>query len=56
VRRFADTACQPASPLWTIVTDRTVAAWECLPEKDPLSEKMRKAIGEQILTVAKSAG
>jgi serine/threonine-protein kinase HipA len=59
VRRFADTARLPASPLWTIVTDiteRTVAAWERLPEKDLLSEKMRKAIGEQILTVAKSAG
>jgi serine/threonine-protein kinase HipA len=58
VRRFADTARLPASPLWTIVTDiidRTVAAWERLPEKDLLSEKMRKAIGEQILTVAKSA-
>jgi len=59
VRRFADTARLPASPLWTIVTDiidRTVAAWERLPEKDLLSEKMRKAIGEQILTVAKSTG
>jgi serine/threonine-protein kinase HipA len=59
VRRFADTARLPASPLWTIVTDiidRTVAAWERLPEKDLLSEKMRKAIGEQILTVAKSVG
>ena len=58
VRRFADTARLPASPLWTIVTDiidRTVAAWERLPEKDLLSEKMRKAIGERILTVAKSA-
>ena len=38
------------------ITDRTVAAWERLPEKDLVSEKMRKAIGEQILTVAKSAG
>ncbi|MDR3725413.1 MAG: type II toxin-antitoxin system HipA family toxin [Terracidiphilus sp.] len=59
VRRFADTARLPASPLWTIVTDitdRTVAAWKRLPEKDLLSKKMRKAIGEQILTVAKSAG
>ena len=36
VRRFADTARLPASPLWPIVTetaDRTVAAWEALAEK-----------------------
>src|ERR1700730_15389443 len=33
VRRFADTARMPASPLWQIVTEtaeRTVAAWETL--------------------------
>jgi hypothetical protein len=59
VRRFADTARLPESPLWKIVTDitdRTVAAWERIPEKDLLTEKMHKAIGVQILTVAKSAG
>jgi serine/threonine-protein kinase HipA len=59
VRRFADTARLPASPLWKMVTetaDRTVAAWEGLPEKDLLPEKMRKAIGDQILAVAKSIG
>jgi len=57
VRRFADTARLPASPLWPIVAevaDRTVAAWEKLPEKDLLPEKMRSAIGEQILTVART--
>ena len=45
VRRFADTARLPASPMWPIVTemtDRTVAAWEKLGEKDLLPEKMRK--------------
>ena len=55
VRRFADTARLPASPLWPIVTeitDRTVAAWEKLAEKDLLPEKMRTAIGDQILSVA----
>jgi serine/threonine-protein kinase HipA len=57
VRRFADAARLPASPLWPIVTettDRTVAAWEQLAEKDLLSEKMRAAIGDQILSVAKT--
>jgi serine/threonine-protein kinase HipA len=55
VRRFADTARLPASPLWPIVTetaDRTLAAWERLAEKDLLPEKMRTAIGKQILAVA----
>jgi serine/threonine-protein kinase HipA len=57
VRRLADTARLPASPLWPIVTettDRTVAAWEKLAEKDLLPEKMRTAIGDQILSVAKT--
>jgi serine/threonine-protein kinase HipA len=55
VRRFADPARLPASPLWKIVTDttdRTVAAWEKLPEKGLLSEKMRGIIGNQIFSVA----
>ena len=57
VRRLADTARLPVSPLWPIVTettDRTVAAWEKLAEKDLLPEKMRTAIGDQILSVAKT--
>ncbi len=57
VRRFADTARLPASPLWKIVTDttdRTVAAWERLAEKDLLSEKMCGIIGGQISAVAKT--
>jgi serine/threonine-protein kinase HipA len=57
VRRFADSARLPASPLWRHVidvADRTVAAWEQLAEKDLLPEKMQAAIGNQILTVAKS--
>jgi serine/threonine-protein kinase HipA len=59
VRRFADTARLPASPLWPIVTetaDRTVAAWERLAEKDLLPDKMRTAIGQQILSVAATVG
>jgi serine/threonine-protein kinase HipA len=57
VRRLADTARLPASPLWPIVaetTDRTQAAWEKLPEKDLLPEKMREAIDSQILSVART--
>jgi serine/threonine-protein kinase HipA len=57
VRRFADTARLPSSPLWKIVTnttDKTIAAWEKIAEKDLLSEKMRGLIGDQILSVAKT--
>jgi serine/threonine-protein kinase HipA len=57
VRRFADTARLPASPLWrlvTDVTDHTVAAWKKLGERDMLPGNMRKAIGDQIMTVARS--
>jgi serine/threonine-protein kinase HipA len=57
VRRFADTARLPASPLWRIVTeitDRTVTAWRDLPEKDLLPERLRSPIGNQILAAAES--
>ena len=59
IRRFADTARMPMSPLWPMVrdvTDRTVAAWEALAEKDLLSSAMRQAIGEHILMVARNVG
>ncbi len=59
VRRFADTARLPVNPLWTIVretVERTLDAWENLAEKDMLPAEMRKAVGDQILTVAKSIG
>lgn len=55
VRRFADSARLPASPLWRIVTetaDRTIHAWQNLPEKGLLTENMHTAIGNHILTVA----
>ena len=58
VRRFADTARLPVSPLWALVTDmtdRTVAAWENLDEKNLLPDDMRQVIGSQIMTVAKRA-
>jgi serine/threonine-protein kinase HipA len=57
VRRFADTARLPASPLWPMVTemtDRTIAAWENLDEKSLMPDEMRQAISEQIMKVAKS--
>jgi serine/threonine-protein kinase HipA len=57
VRRFADTARLPVSPLWPMVTDvsdRTVVAWKKLGEKDLLPENMRKTIDDQITTVANS--
>ena len=59
IRRFADTARMPVSPLWPIlrdIADRTVAAWEGLPEKDLLPAAMRQAIGDQILAVAGNVG
>jgi serine/threonine-protein kinase HipA len=55
VRRFADTARMPASPLWQIVTEtaeRTVAAWQKLPHTDVLPRDMKTLIGKQIHTVA----
>jgi serine/threonine-protein kinase HipA len=55
VRRFADTARMPVSPLWQMVTetaDRTVAAWETLELTSLLPHDMRTAIGDQILSVA----
>lgn len=59
VRRFADTARLPASPLWTIVREtaqRTVAAWENLAEKDLLPRQMTEAIGRHILAVVRRVG
>jgi serine/threonine-protein kinase HipA len=59
VRRFADSARLPVSPLWKLVidvADRTVAAWKQLAEKDLLPEKMRTAISNQILMVAEGPG
>ena len=57
VRRLADTARLPASPLWPIVVEtaeRTVAEWKRLDEKDLLPEDMRAVIGKQIASVAQT--
>jgi len=59
VRRFADTARIPVSPLWGIVTettDRTVQSWKELDERDAIPTDIRLAIEKQILRVAESVG
>ena len=56
VRRLANAAHLPASPLWPMVLDvaeRTAAAWEKLAEKDLLPELVRKTIGDHIVAVAR---
>jgi len=55
MRRFADAARIPASPLWRIAVEtahRTVAAWETLELKDVVPKGLRDSIGQQILGVA----
>jgi serine/threonine-protein kinase HipA len=55
MRRFADTARIPASPLWRIAVEtaeRTVAEWKTLEQKDLLPKDMRASIENQILRVA----
>ena len=57
VRRFAETARIPVSPLWGIVTetaDRTVQSWKQLDERDAIPTDIRVAIEKQILRVASS--
>ena len=59
VRRFADTARMPVSPVWNIVTDtveRTVAAWKVLGQKELLPLEMRTTIEKQIEKVALNTG
>ena len=55
MRRFADAARIPASPLWQIAvetTERAAAAWNALEPADLLPKKLRESIGKQILAVA----
>lgn len=55
IRRFADTAGLPLSPLSQLVTEtveRTISAWKTLDEKQLLPEDMQKAIDRQIELVA----
>lgn len=55
IRRFADTARLPVSPVSQLVTEtveRAVTAWKALEQKALLPDDMQKAIDQQIQTVA----
>jgi serine/threonine-protein kinase HipA len=55
MRRFADTARIPASPLWKVAvetTERAAAAWKGLEQADLLPKDLRASIDKQILAVA----
>jgi serine/threonine-protein kinase HipA len=55
MRRFADTARIPASPLWQIAVEtaqNTAEAWKKLDHADLLPKNLRASIGKQILRVA----
>jgi hypothetical protein len=55
MRRFADTARIPASPLWKIAVEtaeRAVAAWKDLEHAELLPKDLRASIDKQILAVA----
>jgi hypothetical protein len=57
VRRFADKARRPSSPLFEIVSEtaeRTVEAWRVLEARDVLPSPMRATIQKQIETAARS--
>lgn len=55
MRRFADTARIPASPLWKIAVEtaeRTAESWLALEHADVLPKDLKGSIGAQILGVA----
>jgi serine/threonine-protein kinase HipA len=55
MRRFADTARIPASPLWKIAAEtaeRSAESWKTLEHADALPKDLRDSIGRQILGVA----
>jgi len=55
MRRFADTARIPASPLWKIAVEtaeRTAESWKTLEQADALPKDLKDAIGKQIQGVA----
>ena len=57
MRRFADTARIPASPLWKIAVEtaeRTADSWKALEYADALPKELKDSIGKQILGVAAS--
>ena len=57
MRRFADTARIPASPLWRIAVEtaeRTAESWKTLEHADLLPKDLKEAIGNQIVSVVKT--
>jgi serine/threonine-protein kinase HipA len=57
MRRFADSARIPASPLWKIAVEtaeRTAESWKTLEQADVLPKELKDSIGRQILGVAVS--
>lgn len=57
MRRFADTARIPASPLWRIAVEtaeRTAESWKTFEEADTLPKDLKDSIGRQILSAAAS--
>jgi serine/threonine-protein kinase HipA len=55
MRRFADTARIPVSPLWKIAVEtaeRTAESWKTLEQADVLPKELKDSIGRQILGVA----
>ncbi len=57
MRKFADAARIPISPLWKIAVEtaeRTTESWKTLPEADLLPKDLKEFIDKQILSVASS--
>lgn len=57
MRRFADTARIPASPLWKIAVEtaeRTGESWKTLEHADALPKDLKDTISKQIFSVAKT--
>ena len=55
MRRFADTARIPASPLWKLAVEtaeRTAESWKALEQAEVLPTELKDSIGKQILRVA----
>jgi serine/threonine-protein kinase HipA len=55
MRRFADSARIPASPLWKIAVEtaeRSAESWKTLEHADALPKDLKDSIGKQILDVA----
>ncbi len=57
MRRFADTARIPASPLWRVsveTAERTAESWKTLEHADALPKDLKETITRQIVSVAQT--